>query len=388
LSANDRFSTQQYQRCGNGFEILGSGCFFACKSLSSISFESNSRLNRIESCAFLQSSLQSTEIPRNVQFIAGNAFPSPRQISLDNVDSCPEYAQWQRLRSLGIQVDFRRLRRFDSGLPSRSDCFFNLFGFGEGSQLRTTERFLAQKYQECDAGFEIVVKSMNVSVSIDIVRLERNIENLMNLRHPCISCPIGVALRSRLQELRIVESYLSGGSLWEVISASPKWWTPTAKVKAIVGIVLGMRFAHSFGLLHGDLTGANVVFDDEGLIQICDFCVKSFSEVVDNSEVIAEVGSFSGEGWRPAADVRGFAKLLSRIVIGDSAEETGTSRSVPAFVLEMIERGQSLDSNATLSFVDIFEILKVNNFRILEGVDSTEVSKFVKWIEFSEGLTE
>jgi hypothetical protein len=33
-------------------EILGSSCFCGCKSLSSISFESNSRLNRIESSAF------------------------------------------------------------------------------------------------------------------------------------------------------------------------------------------------------------------------------------------------------------------------------------------------------------------------------------------------
>jgi hypothetical protein len=169
---------------------------------------------------------------------------------------------------------------------------------------------------------------------------------------------------------------------------SPEWWTPPAKVKAIVGIVLSMRFAHSFGLLHGHLTGDNVVCTEDGLIQICDFCVKSFSEVGGNSEAIAEVGGFSGEDWRPSADIRAFAELLSRIVIGDSAEDRGCSQSVPGFILNMIERGQSLDSNATLSFVDIFEALKGNDFRILEGVDSKEVSKFVRWIEFSEALTE
>jgi hypothetical protein len=36
----------------NSVEILGSFCFSRCKSLSSISFESNSRLMRIESHAF------------------------------------------------------------------------------------------------------------------------------------------------------------------------------------------------------------------------------------------------------------------------------------------------------------------------------------------------
>jgi hypothetical protein len=50
-------------------EILGSSCFSYCESLSSVSFESNSRLIRIEPKAFSYSSLQSIEIPRNVRFI-------------------------------------------------------------------------------------------------------------------------------------------------------------------------------------------------------------------------------------------------------------------------------------------------------------------------------
>jgi serine/threonine protein kinase len=345
-------------------------------------------LLRIEPSAFSGSSLRSIEIPQNVQFVACNASSNPRRLSLANVDSCPEYARWQRLRSLGIRVDFRRIRRFDSGFLSRSDCLFDLFGFREISELSRNERFLRLKYEGCDNGFEIVAKSINVSICIDIVTIERIIENLMNLRHPCISGTIGIVLRSRFHELQIVREYSSGDSLSEVLSTSPEWWTPTAKAKAVVGIVLSMRFAHSFGLLHGHLTGDNVHFDEDGLIEICDFCVKSLSDVGGNLEEIAEVGGFSGEGWRPAVDVRAFAELLSRIVIGDSAEGRGCSLSVPAFVLEMIERGQSLDSNAKLSFVDIFEALKGNEFRILEGVDSKEVCTFVNWIEFSEALTE
>jgi serine/threonine protein kinase len=210
----------------------------------------------------------------------------------------------------------------------------------------------------------------------------------MNLRHPCISGTIGVVHQSPLRNLEIVRKYSVGGSLSEVISTSPEWWTPTAKAKAIVFIVLSMRFAHSFGLLHGHLSGDNVLFDEDGLIQICDFFVKSLSEAGGNLEAIAEVESFSGECWRPAADVRAFAELLSRIVIGNSAEASRSSLSVPGFVLKMIESGQCLDSKAKLSFVDIFETLKSNDFRILEGVDSAEVSNYVRWIEVSEALTE
>jgi hypothetical protein len=40
--------------------------------------------------------------------------------------------------------------------------------------------------------------------------------------------------------------------LAEILSMSPDWCPPTAKVKAIVGIGLALQFAHSFGLIHHD----------------------------------------------------------------------------------------------------------------------------------------
>jgi hypothetical protein len=55
-------------------EIFGSLSFSECKSLSSISFESNSRLTQIKSSAFSSSSLESIEIPRDVRSIDGSAF--------------------------------------------------------------------------------------------------------------------------------------------------------------------------------------------------------------------------------------------------------------------------------------------------------------------------
>jgi uncharacterized protein YajQ (UPF0234 family) len=68
------FSSLQSILIPRNVEILGSNCFFCCKSLSSITFESNSHLTRIESGAFSDSSLQSILIPRNVEFIDGSAF--------------------------------------------------------------------------------------------------------------------------------------------------------------------------------------------------------------------------------------------------------------------------------------------------------------------------
>jgi hypothetical protein len=59
-------------------EILCSSSFWNCQSLSSISFESNSVLKRIESSAFSSSSFQSIVISRSVQFIDGSPFESTK----------------------------------------------------------------------------------------------------------------------------------------------------------------------------------------------------------------------------------------------------------------------------------------------------------------------
>jgi serine/threonine protein kinase len=62
-----------------------------------------------------------------------------------------------------------------------------------------------------------------------------------------------------------------GDSLAEILSVNPDWWNPTTKVKAVVGIALGLRFAHSFRLIHGHLTANDIFFDSDHRVQIADF---------------------------------------------------------------------------------------------------------------------
>jgi hypothetical protein len=139
----------------------------------------------------------------------------------------------------------------------------NQIFFDEDGMIQICDFCLDHFSEVGDNGFEIIMKSINVSVCVDIAHLESKIENFMNLRHRCISGTIGVILQSPLQNLAIVQMDSVGGSLSEVISISPEWWTPPAKAKPIVGIVLGMRFAHSFGLLHGHLTANTILFDND-----------------------------------------------------------------------------------------------------------------------------
>jgi hypothetical protein len=66
----------------NGVRVLSPWCFSSCSSLSSISFESDSMLTRIESFAFLNCSLQSIVIPKTVETSSDSAFARCRGLSI------------------------------------------------------------------------------------------------------------------------------------------------------------------------------------------------------------------------------------------------------------------------------------------------------------------
>jgi hypothetical protein len=256
-------------------EIFCSHCFASSKILQSVSFESNSRLTRIESEA-LPRLYRGITIPSAVLFIAHDASPDPSELSLCDEDSCPEFGRWPRLRRSGTAVDFRRIVR--GGACPRLPL--DLTGFEEGSVIGEVSHLY--RVEKDGMEMEIVVEAFDVS-EFATLEIEREIENLSNLRHPLIAAPIGFALSEGEGKLKIGRLHAAGGSLAEGISSNPAWWTPTAKAEAVVGIVLALRFAHGLGLLHGGLKADNALFDGEWGIQIADF------------HVMRRDGGFSGE---------------------------------------------------------------------------------------------
>jgi serine/threonine protein kinase len=171
--------------------------------------------------------------------------------------------------------------------------------------------------------------------------------------------------------------------LTDVLSIRPSWWTSTVKAKIIAGIVLGLRFAHSLGLVHGHLSGSNIVLDSDHCIQIVDFQLIRF--ILDEGQTAKELqlGSFLRKGWTQRTDIYAFASILFEIVVGRPAKgEASVPTSIPSFVSKIIETG--LWSERQFSFHDILELLKENDFQIEDGVDSAEVFAFVNRIESAE----
>jgi hypothetical protein len=371
-------------------EILGSKCFSFCESLSSITFESNSHLTRIESEAFSSSSLQSILIPSTILFIASDALNFASQIKFIDGDSCPEFDQWLELKRVDIALDFRRIQRVGFDVWCLGDYIVNLSGFEERSIIRALDEVPNEIYDRIEDEFLVFVKSKPHSDNSEESEIENEVEKLINLRHPCIAAPIGFVVpieSGHRKELKIVRLYLEGCSLLEVLSVNPLWWTSTVKAKAIAGIVLALRFAHSLGLVHGHLTGNNILFDSDHCIQIVDFSpiLLEFDESESESEEETQLVAFSDEKWTPEMDIRAFASILFELMFGCRPQsETCIPTGIPYFVSTIIETGLSSISGTSYSFNTILKILKQNHFKIEDGVDSAEVSRFVSWVESAE----
>jgi serine/threonine protein kinase len=272
------------------------------------------------------------------------------------------------------------------------DYSVNLSTFEERSIILYSDEVPNQICHRIEDEFLVFVKSIPLLESIERSQMEHEIENLINLHHPCIAAPIGFVVRIEsgdAQELKIVRLYLEGLSLFEVLSVRPVWWTSTVKAKAIAGIVLGLRYAHSLGLLHGHLTTSNILFDSDHCIQIVDFNpILMKLEVVENESESKEgkhLGDFSKGRWTPKTDVHAFASILFEIIVGQPANsQSSIPRSIPEFVSTIIESGLRSKSERKCSFHNIFEILKTNNFLIANSVDTSEVYAFVNRVKSAE----
>jgi serine/threonine protein kinase len=173
-----------------------------------------------------------------------------------------------------------------------------------------------------------------------------------------------------------------------------------------------MKFVHRFGWFWGNLKPSNILFDESHQIQIVDIvpnreeshCRENFDgSALKANGVPSEFAApevLSGRKLTQKADVFAFASILFSIVVGhrplrETAERSGRAERpvivgdaipgfVPDFVSQLIRYGLSTDPNNRPSFNEIIEVLKENDFKIAEEVDSEAVSAFVNSVESSE----
>jgi serine/threonine protein kinase len=236
-------------------------------------------------------------IPSTILFIASDAVDVTSQIRLIDGNCCPEFDRWLELKKSGIAIDFRRIQRVGFDVPCFGDYIVNLSIFEEKSIICDSDEVPTEISHRIEDQLLVFMKSIPFSDNVKESEIENELEKMINLRHPCIAVPIGfvVPIESESwKDLKIVRLYLEGYSLSEVLSVNPMWWTTTVKAKTVAGIVLGLRFAHSLGLVHGHLTTTNIHFNFDHCIQLVDFKWIRL-EVRENDQL--KEGMETGDGY-------------------------------------------------------------------------------------------
>jgi serine/threonine protein kinase len=235
----------------------------------------------------------------------------------------------------------------------------------------------------------------------------REFDALTALDHPCIVPLFGCALRTEKQFPKLATYLMAGGSLSDVLRERPPWLDRTAKTIILVGMVMGMAFMHSKGLVHRALRPASIVLDEGHRPRICDFgtCTSraststlTLSGRAIGTPLYAAPELFVEVQYSEKVDVYSFVLMLFEIVVGVPVFQPGITLFQLARKLEMDERpdipekvpprtrdliasGWSKDPNRRPSFAEIFEVMKECRYRLIdEHIDSSAIDGYVEWV--------
>jgi serine/threonine protein kinase len=423
--------------------IIGSQCFCGCKSLCEVIFENGSKLQRIEEQAFLDTGVKTIRIPSSVEFLGEYCFcvcESLYEVIFEgNVKVIQNnvFSQCDSLKCVkvprGVNLNYKfpeecRIEYIDiaemvvakpkvfiprgppvtvskpAPVKQMSDLVIELDVKYEEFSSSLNVHFMRHR----ETGEEIAVKTFDVRDPRNQKDFVSEVEALKKLNHPNIIKLKGCCLPRQSAGAKIIMEYVGGGTLQELLksnSAKPRWWTSTRKSIVIVELGKGRKFIHSKGFLHRDLKPTNILVDDEHDIKISDF---GSSREYDTDVTMTNIGTplymapeVSEGHYDQKIDVYSFGIILYEIVTGNGLfsndgnkmklfvdMQTGKRPDIPeyvfGFIRDMIEKCWSQTSSKRPEFKDIWEILKTNEFNVMDGIDAFTVISRISGIEAHE----
>jgi serine/threonine protein kinase len=250
----------------------------------------------------------------------------------------------------------------------------------------------------------------HISFAREKAELIREISSLAQLNHPNVLRIFGWTFADSSHNAEIQTEYAPNGSLDRLLTkvgrgeTPPSFWNPTGIGIVICGIVLGLRYVHSRGVIHGDLKPGNILLNENGHPLICDFGSSRVES--DGATPLPDTGTVcyaAPEQYQDGAvltskvDIFSFGLLLYEVLVGSpvfsSSDPPFTvirrlrARDFPTvpprcgpFMQDLIGRCWEPAPESRPSFHDILCLLRCHQFQILQHAAASDIQDFCEAI--------
>jgi hypothetical protein len=337
----------------------------------------------------------STPSDRCLRALGKASFPRTRLITRS--EPAPEASG--SLSQVPPHAASERITDYHEGPPPKEPLRF--LGFG-GSSIVRADRNQA-------TGQTFAVKQFRPEF-FDEPRFFREVETLVPLNHPCILRIRGWTPPLQHTPAQIRTEIAENGSIRDILEkigwgTRLPFWNPTGKAVLICGLALGMRWIHSKGIIHGDLTPSNILVNVRGEALISDFglsCLESSDDTLTPDG--ATINYAAPEQFKESAprkrqvDVYAFGLLVFEILTGTavfpSSEyafptlkriRSGQLPAVPdecgSLMQELLPRCWSRCPEKRPTFDEIIGDFRRAGFRIVPRADEVRLGLYVADIE-------
>lgn len=163
---------------------------------------------------------------------------------------------------------------------------------------------------------DVALKQVVLDGSAESGSVRREATLLSSLEHPNI-----VRVYDLIEQdgqWWLVQEWVPGATLAEVVAKVGRL-TPPQSLSVVRGALLGLAFAHSRKVVHGDVAPSNIMVNHEGESKLIDFGLsRGVGEAATGgTPAYASPEALAGASLSPAADVYSVASILIEVLGGD-----------------------------------------------------------------------